>query len=103
VFILHLNGAPLAEFAGMMNMSLILVSVTSLAVWGSRHTIQPVMVRRFEGGERLWALLDRLPARLTAEQTVARVLDEVQAFLGDVEAGDDITVMAAGVLDGAPG
>jgi hypothetical protein len=31
------------------------------------------------------------------------VLDEVRAFLGGVEARDDITVMAACVLDGARG
>jgi hypothetical protein len=54
------------------------------------------------GEERLYALLDSLPRELTSEQIVARVLAEVRDFLGDAEAGDDITVMALRVLPGAP-
>jgi serine phosphatase RsbU (regulator of sigma subunit) len=50
------------------------------------------------GEDRLYALLDGLPGALPAEGIVGRVLDGVRAFLGETEAGDDITVMAMRVL-----
>jgi phosphoserine phosphatase RsbU/P len=50
------------------------------------------------GEDRLYALLDGLPRALPAEGIVGRVLDGVRAFLGETEAGDDITVMALRVL-----
>ena len=46
------------------------------------------------GEERLTALVESLPAGLAARALVERVLGGVQAFLGEAEAGDDITVMA---------
>jgi serine phosphatase RsbU (regulator of sigma subunit) len=52
------------------------------------------------GEERLYALLGGLPASLTAEEIVNRVLEGVRAFLGGTEAGDDITVMALRVTSG---
>jgi sigma-B regulation protein RsbU (phosphoserine phosphatase) len=59
------------------------------------------------GEDRLYALLDALPATLPAPEIVNRVLDGVRDFLGATEAGDDITVMALRVLPpatvGTPG
>lgn len=52
------------------------------------------------GEDRLYALLDALPAAQPAEAIVNRVPDGVREFLG--EAGDDITVMALRVLPPAP-
>jgi serine phosphatase RsbU (regulator of sigma subunit) len=54
------------------------------------------------GEERLYALLDAVPAAASAEETVDRVLAGVRGFLAGTEAGDDITVMALRVLP-APG
>ncbi len=55
------------------------------------------------GEERLYALLAAAPLRDTAEQLVGRVLDGVREFLGDTEAGDDITVMALRVRPATAG
>lgn len=50
------------------------------------------------GEERLYGLLESLPRDLDARGIVERVLAGVRGFLGDVEPGDDITVMALRVL-----
>ena len=50
------------------------------------------------GEDRLYALLAALPGSLPAEVIVNRVLEGVRDFLGEAEAGDDITVMALRVL-----
>ena len=51
------------------------------------------------GEDRLYAVLDALPASLPASTIVERVLAELRGFLGDTEPGDDITVLALRVLD----
>jgi sigma-B regulation protein RsbU (phosphoserine phosphatase) len=51
------------------------------------------------GEERLYALLESLPPTLDARGIVEGVLAGVRDFLGDVEAGDDITVMALRALE----
>ncbi|MFN8588822.1 MAG: PP2C family protein-serine/threonine phosphatase [Candidatus Eisenbacteria bacterium] len=51
--------------------------------------------------DRLHALLASAPADLTAEQLVERVISGVREFLGETEAGDDITVLALRVLPAA--
>jgi sigma-B regulation protein RsbU (phosphoserine phosphatase) len=51
------------------------------------------------GEERLYELLESLPRELGAREIVERVLAGVRGFLGDVEAGDDITVMALRVRE----
>jgi sigma-B regulation protein RsbU (phosphoserine phosphatase) len=51
------------------------------------------------GEDRLYALLESLPRTLDAREIVERVLAGVRDFLGDVEAGDDITVMALRALE----
>lgn len=51
------------------------------------------------GEDRLYALLDTLPRELTAREMVERVLAGVRDFLGEVEPGDDITVMAMRVIE----
>ncbi len=53
------------------------------------------------GEERLYALLDASPMDLSAEKLVGRVLNGVNEFLGGIEPGDDITVMALRVLPGS--
>ncbi len=52
--------------------------------------------------ERLYALLGSLPAGNTAKQDVDVVLGAVNDFLGEMEAGDDITVLVMRVRDAAP-
>jgi hypothetical protein len=49
------------------------------------------------GEDRLYTLLDALPADLGAERIVECVLAGVRGFLGETEPGDDITVMAVRV------
>jgi serine phosphatase RsbU (regulator of sigma subunit) len=51
--------------------------------------------------ERLYALLESAPRTLSAEQLVQRVIGGVRDFLGETEAGDDITVLALRVLPAA--
>lgn len=51
--------------------------------------------------ERLYALLESAPRDLSAEQIVQRVIGGVRDFLGETEAGDDITVLALRVLPAA--
>ena len=51
--------------------------------------------------ERLYALLESAPRDLSAEQLVQRVIGGVRDFLGETEAGDDITVLALRVLPAA--
>jgi serine phosphatase RsbU (regulator of sigma subunit) len=53
------------------------------------------------GEDRLIELLEGCPRDASAEQLVKRVLDGVSEFLGEIEPGDDITVMALRVLPGA--
>ncbi|HET9326729.1 MAG TPA: PP2C family protein-serine/threonine phosphatase [Candidatus Eisenbacteria bacterium] len=53
------------------------------------------------GEERLYELIDRLSPALSAEGIVDGVLEGLRDFLGDLEAGDDVTVMAVRVLDPA--
>jgi sigma-B regulation protein RsbU (phosphoserine phosphatase) len=50
------------------------------------------------GEERLVTLVESLPAGLAARELVERVLAGLRAFLGEAEAGDDITLMALRVL-----
>jgi hypothetical protein len=52
------------------------------------------------GEERLYELLDAFPANASAEEMVEGVLAGVREYLGENEAGDDITVMALRVLPG---
>ena len=52
------------------------------------------------GEDRLIALLEGCARDSSAEQLVKRVLDGVTEFLGEIEPGDDITVMALRVLPG---
>jgi hypothetical protein len=55
------------------------------------------------GEERLYGWLDEMDLALDSKAVVESVLDRVRGFLGDAEAGDDITVMALRVLeDGVP-
>ena len=54
------------------------------------------------GEERLYARLAALGPGPGAEAAVHAVLDDVRAFLGGTEAGDDITVMALRVLPPGP-
>lgn len=51
--------------------------------------------------DRLYALLESAPRDLSAEQIVQRVIGGVRDFLGETEAGDDITVLALRVLPAA--
>jgi serine phosphatase RsbU (regulator of sigma subunit) len=51
------------------------------------------------GEERLYRLMEALPASLSARETAERVLDGVRAYLNGVEAGDDMTVMVLRVLE----
>lgn len=51
--------------------------------------------------ERLYTLLESAPRDLSAEQLVQRVIGGVRDFLGETEAGDDITVLALRVLPAA--
>ena len=53
------------------------------------------------GEDRLIALLENCPRDISAEGLVKRVLNGVTEFLGEVEPGDDITVMALRVLPGS--
>jgi phosphoserine phosphatase RsbU/P len=50
------------------------------------------------GEERLIHLVESLPRDLAAREVVDRVLKGVREFLGDTEAGDDITVMVLRVI-----
>ena len=55
------------------------------------------------GEERLYGWLDEMDLALDSKAVVESVLDRVRGFLGDAEAGDDITVAALRVLeDGVP-
>jgi serine phosphatase RsbU (regulator of sigma subunit) len=49
------------------------------------------------GEERLYDLVQGLPAHLTARETADRILAGVRAFLDGVEAGDDITLLVVRV------
>ncbi len=51
------------------------------------------------GEDRLYALLESLPAELPARELVDRVLNGLTAFLAGAEPGDDITVMALRVRE----
>ena len=50
------------------------------------------------GEERLMALVDSLPPGLPARELTERILAGLREFLGEAEAGDDVTVMALRVL-----
>jgi sigma-B regulation protein RsbU (phosphoserine phosphatase) len=54
------------------------------------------------GEERLMALVESLPADLPARELVERVLGGLREFLGEHEAGDDVTVMALRVMETRP-
>ena len=54
------------------------------------------------GEERLCDRFAALPRELPARDLTERVLGGVREFLGDTEAGDDMTVMVLRVLEGAP-
>jgi sigma-B regulation protein RsbU (phosphoserine phosphatase) len=54
------------------------------------------------GEERLYALLDSLPRDLDAAGMVEHVLQGLRRHLGDLEPGDDVTVLALRVRDGSP-
>jgi serine phosphatase RsbU (regulator of sigma subunit) len=55
------------------------------------------------GEERFYGWLAEMDGTLDSKGVVENVLDRVRGFLGDTEAGDDITVMALRVLeDGVP-
>lgn len=47
----------------------------------------------FFGEERLCDLLQSLPADLSSCEIIERVLERLRAFLGDVEPGDDMTLL----------
>ncbi len=51
------------------------------------------------GEERLMALVESLPREQSAEALVRDVLAGVRRFLGELEAGDDVTVLALRVPD----
>ncbi|HEY6865832.1 MAG TPA: PP2C family protein-serine/threonine phosphatase, partial [Candidatus Eisenbacteria bacterium] len=53
------------------------------------------------GEERLCAMVERLSGTLDARGIAQAILDEVGAFLGGAEPGDDMTVMILRVLDEA--
>jgi len=53
------------------------------------------------GEERFYQLVDRLPADLSAAAMVDEVVKDLREFLGELEPGDDVTVMALRVLEGA--
>jgi sigma-B regulation protein RsbU (phosphoserine phosphatase) len=53
------------------------------------------------GDERLVALAEALPRGLSARDTAERLLGELRAFLGGVEAQDDITLLVLRVLEPA--
>lgn len=55
--------------------------------------------REMFGEERLMTLVQSLPPELTSREIVERILDALNAFLGETEPGDDITVMALRVLE----
>ena len=54
------------------------------------------------GEERLYAVLDAMPQGLTAEAMVDHVHTALRTFLGEMEPGDDVTLMALRVLEQAP-
>jgi len=54
------------------------------------------------GEERLMALVESLPPDLPARELVERVLGGLREFLGEHQAGDDVTVMALRVLETKP-
>jgi sigma-B regulation protein RsbU (phosphoserine phosphatase) len=54
--------------------------------------------REMFGEERLIRLVESLPRDLAARDVVDRILRGVREFLGDAEAGDDITVMVLRVI-----
>jgi hypothetical protein len=54
------------------------------------------------GDDRLIDLVSSLPHDLSARETTERILAGVRQFLGEVEPGDDMTVMMLRVLEGAP-
>ena len=54
------------------------------------------------GEERLCALVEALPPETSARATTAAILAGVRAFLGNTEAGDDMTVLALRVLEREP-
>ena len=53
------------------------------------------------GEERIATLFGALPTTLSARELVERTLAGLRAFLGDAEAGDDVTVMVLRVPPGA--
>jgi sigma-B regulation protein RsbU (phosphoserine phosphatase) len=55
------------------------------------------------GEERLAELFGRLPAALSARELVERTLAGLREFLGEAEAGDDVTVMVLRVVGPAEG
>ena len=54
------------------------------------------------GHERLVALVESLRRELPARELVERILAGLRVFLGEAEAGDDVTVMALRVLNSEP-
>ena len=50
------------------------------------------------GEERLARLVESLPRDFAAREVVEAILRDVHQFLGDTEAGDDITVMVLRVM-----
>jgi sigma-B regulation protein RsbU (phosphoserine phosphatase) len=51
------------------------------------------------GEERLARLFGAMPAHLSARELVERTLAGLGEFLGEAEAGDDVTVMVLRVLE----
>jgi len=51
------------------------------------------------GDDRLIAAVERLPAGLSARETIEALLADVRAWLAGLEAGDDMTLMVLRVLD----
>ncbi len=54
------------------------------------------------GDDRLTAMIAALPAELSAREMSARLMDAVGAWIGDVEPGDDCTVLVLRVLEPEP-
>jgi len=51
------------------------------------------------GEDRLYRLMEALPADLSARETIERIFEGVRAFLDGTEPGDDMTVMVLRVLE----
>lgn len=55
------------------------------------------------GEDRLYAVLDAMPHDLAAEAMVDHIHGELRRFLGEMEPGDDVTLLALRVLEHDPG